>query len=179
MFDYWKSKLQENDFEKFSFLINNGVNRSSLKFLIDFYFKIINTRGLKQKLENIINHVSSDIKQNKDLDVFLAETFSKLINGLVFRFDTQYINDNEVEELNGQGITFKYFNRTISTSDDVIKSLFESNDSTIDVNKIVLEKYFKWIEYLRVSVLVNCGFVSFNEEANDKLKGILQSLKVD
>ena len=45
----------------------------------------------------------------------------------------------------------------------------------MDVNTIALEKYNRWIELLRISLLINSGFVTYDEAENNALKALLEA----
>ena len=60
--------------------------------------------------------------------------------------------------------TGKYFNVKTGT-------LFDN--TKMDVNTIALEKYNRWIELLRISLLINSGFVDYDEAENNALKLLL------
>lgn len=173
--NYWNSKLSNP--ANFEYFIKNGLTQTSLAFLTTHYNEIIQNRKLRDKLERILNEIVSEINLNHGIEEFLGETFSLIINDIVINFDINYLSDDEVNEVNNLPITkhYKNYNITPSTESSVIENLFSDNNlESSHPNFIVLEKYNRWVEFLRISLLVNCGFVNYDEEANDKLKQTIQ-----
>ena len=124
----------------------------------------------------------SEIFINRDVEEFIAETFSLLINEIVINFDINYFTDEELAEINNLKITdnFKFYKKTILTDSKTIQDLFENNSNeSSNANSLLLDKYNKWIEYFRISLLVNCGFVNYNEQANSQLKGLINDFKLN
>jgi hypothetical protein len=174
--NYWENKI--NSPVHFEYFIGNGISGNTLSFIADHWAKIIESRGLKDKLERILNEVVSETATNRGIEEFLAETFSLLINEIVINFDLNYFTKEELEEVENfkNNSDLRFYKKAIATDPKTIQKLFEDNtDETTSVNSIVLEKYNKWIEYFRISLLVNCGFVSYDEQANDRLKEIMDS----
>jgi hypothetical protein len=175
LLDYWRNYLEKNELEKFSYFITSGVSKESLHFLIEFYFRLVAQRGIKVKLEYIINDITSDTENNRGVEEFLAELFTIIINEIVFNFDNSYFTTDEINEINKLNYNFKFFNVQKENETNHIRSLFEDNKELADVNQVVLEKYNKWIETLRISLLINSGFVDYDEDANIQLKNLVSN----
>jgi hypothetical protein len=176
LLEYWGTKI--NNQSNLEYFIANGLTQSSTAFLAAHFSKIIENRGLKDKLERILNDVVSETVTNRGVEEFLAETFSLLINEIVINFDINYFTEEELVEIKNLNMNnnFKFYNKTIPTDKKTIQDLFENNtDELSNVNKIVLDKYNKWIEFFRISLLVNCGFVNYDEQANNKLKELINT----
>lgn len=173
-FEYWKENITKNELEKFSYFLKNGITKNSILFLIDFYEKIINQRNIKSKYEQIVNNVISNIESNKEITIFLSETFTLIINDIIYNFDKKYIQQDEINELEKFNLNLKYYNNTTETvTDEQLKQLFEDTEESIDVQKVILGKYNKWIDLLRIATITNSGFVTYDEAANNQLKSIL------
>ena len=178
LLDNWSAKI--NNPSHLDYFITNGLSRSSLDFLCDHFSKIIKYRGFENKLELILNDMVSEIFINKDVEEFIAETFSLLINEIVINFDINYFSSEELVEMDNLkgNNNFNFYNKTITTDQITIHNLFENTtDELSSVNRIVLDKYNKWIEFFRISLLVNCGFVSYDEQANNQLKELIHNFK--
>jgi hypothetical protein len=173
---YWESKI--NNTSNIESFITNGLSQNSIFFLANHLSTIIDRRGLQDKLELILNDIVSETNTNRGVEEFVAETFSLLINEIVINFDINYFTNEELLEVENlkTNNNFKFYNKTILTDQKTIEGLFESNsDEFSNVNRILLDKYNKWIEYLRISLLVSCGFVSYDEQANNQLKGLINN----
>lgn len=174
--NYWISKISNSS--KLEYFITNGISQNSLDFFINHLSKIIKSRGVKEKLERILNDVVSETNTNRGMEEFLAETFSLVINEFVFNFDINYFSDEELVELENllTNNNFKFYKVTKDTNQKAIQDLFENNsDELSSVNKIILDKYNKWIEFFRISLVVNCGFVNYDEASNNQLKELINN----
>ena len=93
-------------------------------------------------------------------------------------FDLNYFTNDELVEIENliSNNNFNFYNPTKIIDANTIQNLFENNtDERTTVNSVVLEKYNKWIEFFRISLLVNCGFVNYDEKANHQLKELVNS----
>lgn len=174
--NYWHKKISNTS--NYDFFLNHGISQNSLSFIAEHLTKIIENRGLKDKLERILNDIVSETTTNRGIEEFLAETFTLLINEIVINFDLNYFTNDELLEIENlkANNNFNFYNKTLATDQQTIQNLFENNtDEKTNANSIVLEKYNKWIEFFRISLLVNCGFVSYDEKANNQLKELIYS----
>ena len=174
--NYWEVKISKAS--NFDYFISNGLSQNSLSFITEHWIKIINNRKIKIKLERILNDVVSETATNRGVEEFLAETFSLIINEIVINFDLNYFTNEELVEIEDlkSNNTFNFFNPTKIIDSTTIQNLFENNtDERTTGNSVVLEKYNKWIEFFRISLLVNCGFVNYDEKANNQLKELVNS----
>lgn len=172
--NYWGSKI--SNASNFDYFISNGLSQNSLSFLADHWINIIDNRNIKIKLERILNDVVSETATNRGVEEFLAETFSLIINEIVMNFDLNYFTSEELVEIENlkSNNNFNYYHPTTVVDVNSIENLFENNvDEKTTVNSVVLEKYNKWIEFFRISLLVNCGFVNYDENANNQLKALM------
>lgn len=177
LLNYWETKVRK--LTDSAYFHNKELTQSGAAFIADHLIKIIANRGLKDKLERILNDVVSEISSNHGVEEFLAETFSLLINEIIINFDINYFTPEEQVEIENfsVGNNFEFYKKSKITDQKTIQELFEGNsEKTSDSNRIVFDKYNKWIEYLRISSLVNCGFVSYDENANNQLKGLIDEL---
>lgn len=174
--NYWISKISV--LENYNMLYSNGLTKNSISFLIDHFKKIIKNRNLENKIEMILNEVISETETNRGIEEFLAETTCLLINDIIINFDLNYFLKEEIIELNNLKIAsnFKFYNTTPDKNTINLERIFNGDDSS-NSTLIVLDKYNKWIEYFRISLLVNCGFVNYNEFANNQLKSIIADFK--
>jgi hypothetical protein len=175
--DHWLKKIiNPADLDYFT---SNGISRTNLGFLTEHLSKIIAGRGLKKKLERILNDIVSDIFIDHTIKVFLAETFALLVNEIVINFDIHYFTGEELAEVDQLTVnnSFKFYKKLISIDAKTIENLFGDDGDHYSVNRIVLDKYNKWIESFRISSLVNCGFVNYDEQANSDLRVLINEFK--
>lgn len=174
----WESKI--NNPSNLDYFLSNGISQNSIAFLASHLYSIINNRGLNDKFERILNEIISETDSNRGVEEFISETFSLLINEIVINFDINYFTPEELIEIDNLNMnnSFKFYNKVKTIDDKSIHKLFDDNtDNQFNTNQILLDKYNKWIEYFRLSLLVNCGFVSYDEQANNQLKGLINDYK--
>ena len=150
-----------------------GISINNIDFLTDHLLVLIKKREVKQKLIKILDEVISEINHNQNNEAFLAETFALIINDFVYNFDIHYLSEEERTELKNviNNYSNSYFDKKSLQDSDTIASLFDNTN--LDVKTIALEKYNRWIEFLKLSLLVNSGFVNYDEGANEELKSIV------
>ncbi|MEG0930260.1 MULTISPECIES: virulence factor SrfC family protein [Weeksellaceae] len=175
IFENWKSKIM--NFSNYQYFTNNGLSQSSIVFLADHLFSIVKNRNIESKLTKVLNDIVSETESNRGIEEFLAETFSTIINDITINFDLDFFSKDEISEINKmpnyrQFINYQKFN--LEPNND-LSDLFEES-AILNSEAIMLEKYNKWIEFLRISLLVNCGFVNYDEQANLQLKSYIQNL---
>ena len=162
---YWMNQLDNS--EHFKALTDKNINLSHIEFVVEHLKNILTKRKIEDKLILILNEVISEIGVNRGTESFLAETFALIINDLAFSFDMNFVTEEEKSEIKNMAQSTRYFDKRNPTDDQTIASLFET--TALNANKISLEKYNRWIEFLRISLLINSGFVNYDEKANLRL----------
>ena len=171
--------MDENKWEDFT---RYNITKNNIEAITDHYKTLIKKRNIPEKLIKIFDNRVSEIKGIQGEEVFMAETFALLINDIVYNFDMQFLSGEESREIKEMDTrkSYIYFQQTSPTDDVTLASLFD-NDK-MNVNSVALEKYNRWIEFLRISLLINSGFITYDEAENDALKDLLAQytdLKID
>lgn len=168
--DNWLSEI--NDLDQYSDLIALGLNKSNLTFVLFYLQEVTQKRKIEDKLVKVLDNVVSEININHGHEAFLAETFALIINELVINFDLNYFTDEERAEARSilAGNPNSFYERRLDTSAQTLSALFDNDQ--IDVRAISLQKYNKWIECLRISLLVNAGYINYDEHANRELQDL-------
>jgi hypothetical protein len=172
MLDHWYEQLDNNTYEDFTQYM---IGKHNIVAVVDHLKTIVQKRGIAQRLTKLFDNRISEIKGIQGEEVFMAETFSLLINTIVYDFDMQFLSTEEYREIK-QMVSDKphsFFARENPTDEATIAALFDN--SKMDVNTIALEKYNRWIELLRISLLINSGFVTYDEAENNALKALLEA----
>lgn len=167
--DYWLEQIL--NLERFNFFYELGLTKGNVQFLIDHLKLILDKRKISAKLINILNDVVSQIQLNHGHEVFLSETFSLIINDLVFGFDLSYFSDEEQNEAEGMRSHLTFYQHIKDISSPTIAKLFDN--TSLDIRSITLEKYNKWIEFFRISLAINAGSINYDEEANQELSSLI------
>ena len=179
LIEHWFKQMDENKWEDFT---RYNITKNNIEAITDHYKTLIKKRNIPEKLIKIFNNRVSEIKGIQGEEVFMAETFALLINDIVYNFDMQFLSGEESREIKEMDTrkSYIYFQQTSPTDDVTLASLFD-NDK-MNVNSVALEKYNRWIEFLRISLLINSGFITYDEAENNALKDLLAQytdLKID
>jgi len=168
----WLTKI--NNLDQYKDFIAHGLNRNSLIFVVSYFKELLKKRNVASKIVILLNDIISEIDVNHGYEIFLTETFSLVINELIFNFDVNYFTEEEKEEARNilASNPNRFFERQFDTSASAVSALFDAEH--IDVRVIALQKYNKWIEYLRLSLLVNAGYIDYDEQANQELKLLVE-----
>lgn len=163
----WKNKLANID--HFKNQLELGLSKNSLVFVTDHLLTILSKRKISVKIVKILDEVVSQILVNHGHEDFLSETFSLVFNDIAFNLDTNFFTDEERKEAASivASTSNSFFGRKQDISAQSIAALFDTNN--LDVRAIALEKYNRWIEFLRLSLLVNTGSIDYDEVANHEL----------
>ncbi len=170
--DSWLAKI--NNLDRYNDFIGYGLHRNSLIFVLSYFKELLKKRNLAARITRLLNDIISEIDVNHGYEIFLTETFALVINELIFNFDVNYFTDEEREEARNilASNPNRFFERQLDTSAHAISALFDAEQ--LDVRVIALQKYNKWIEYLRLSLLVNAGYIDYDEQANKELKFLVE-----
>nr|WP_314558878.1 virulence factor SrfC family protein [uncultured Capnocytophaga sp.] len=171
MLENWRKQLTNNPFTEFT---QYNITKSNIEAITEHYQTIIKKRNIEDKLVKVFDNMVSEIKGIQGEEVFMAETFALLLNDIIYNFDMQFISSDEAREIKEmlKDKPHTYFLRENMTDDNTIATLFDN--TKMDVNTIALEKYNRWMELLRISLLINSGFVNYNETENNTLKALLE-----
>ncbi|TDS12359.1 virulence factor SrfC family protein [Sphingobacterium paludis] len=170
--DSWLAKIDNLD--QYNVFIDNGIHRNSLIFLVSYFKELLKKRKVVDRIVRLLNDIISEIDVNHGYEIFLTETFALVINELIFNFDVNYFTEEEKEEARSilASNPNRFFERKLDTSSHAISALFDAGQ--LDVRTTALQKYNKWIEYLRLSLLVNAGYIDYDEQANQELKLLVE-----
>jgi hypothetical protein len=174
----WKERISNK--EEFNYFATNNILFSDIMVVTSHLEQIMTTRKIEEHLVKIIDDVVSEVELNQGIEDFIAEMVSAAINDVVINFDMNYIDSETMLEVNDQSILS--MNRFFSSKKADIEyneldKLFDQ-DKYKDSKLIMLQKYNKWIESLRTSMLINCGFAKYDIRANTELLNLISDLNV-
>lgn len=167
-----------NQEERFKYFTLNNVKFSNISFINEHLIEILERRKIAKHLIKITNDITSEVEDNHGVEEFLAETMALPINDMVLNFDVPYFGGdvkNEFMEVVGSR-SFPYYEKMDDEPDSNIEHLFE-RELIADSASLRLNKYNEWLEFLKVSLLVNSGFANYDTEANEELLRLLENLK--
>jgi hypothetical protein len=171
LLDNWYERVSQNSYDDFT---QYNISKIHIDEILSHYQTIIKKRNVVEKLVKVFDNMVSEIKGIQGEEVFMAETFALLLNDIIYNFDMQFVSSEEAREIKEmyKDKTLQYFGKEPMTDEATIASLFDN--SKMDVNTIAFEKYGRWLELLRISLLINSGFVSYDEAENNTLKALIE-----
>lgn len=162
------------------FISNNlGLKENQVEFLFSHYKTIFELKGYKSKLSTIFSSVLNEIEQNRGREEFLAETTCLVINDLVNNFDINDLSQETLLEIENIASTYnidcQFLKKSeVVLSDERLSEFFDSN--LIESNDLPIQKYSLWVNKFKISVLASCGFVEYDEVANNELMNLISKI---
>ena len=179
----WKvENLSINNLQEF---IQLGISTNVIEHLIEHYVTAIERFDLKEKLTKRFEKKISDYSSNRGIEEYLSEISAYLLNDFIVNFGIRYLSSEELNEIQEVGVQYNLdFKEAINfeeknISDQELKNLFDQiSDTNLDELLItswspLLKNYNLWFSKLKISMLANCGFVNYDEIANNELKILL------
>jgi len=176
IFNGWEQQWNANYSRK-----HLGISEVQYNFLGSHYKKLFILRGLKTKLLAIFTSVLNELESNRGSEEFLSEVVALIINDMVNNFDINILTKDMLSDIEGISKAYNLdFNnlqrKNNNTSDNKdIANFF--NDSKSSSLNLAIEKYSSWINKLKISVIASCGFIDYDEAANNELKSIIFDIK--
>jgi hypothetical protein len=179
----WKvENLSINNLQNF---IELGISTNVIEHLIEHYSTAIERFDLKEKLNKRFEKKISDYSSNRGIEEYLSEISAYLLNDFILNFGIRYLSSDELHEIQEVGVQYNLdfkevikFEEKIITDQD-LKQLFDQiSDNNLDELLVtswspLLKNYNLWFAKLKISMLANCGFVNYDEIANNELKVLL------
>lgn len=171
---FWENQWRNN--HNFNLL---GLKETQIEFLFSHYKRLFELKGYKSKLSTIFSSVLNEIEQNRGREEFLSETTCILINDLINNFDINQLNRDTLSEIETISKTYNIDCQFLKTSENTLndEKLIQLFDNQQEISDLPIYKYSLWINKFKVSVLASCGFVEYDENANNELMSIISRVK--
>jgi hypothetical protein len=179
----WKSEnLSINNLQNF---IELGISTNVIEHLIEHFSTAIERFDLKEKLTKRFVKKISDYSSNRGIEEYLSEISAYLLNDFILNFGIRYLSNEELHEIQEVGVQYNLDLKEAinfeekSISDQELKNLFDQiSDNNLDELLVtswspLLKNYNLWFSKLKIGMLANCGFVNYDEIANNDLKVLL------
>jgi hypothetical protein len=173
IYEKWEKKCISN-YAK----INHGITEVQFDFLFSHYKKLYILRGIKTQLTAVFTAVLNEIESNRGSEEFLAEVYAAVINYMVNNFDINILTKDMLSEIEVisklYNLDFKFLESGNKNKSFDLSQFFE-DDSSASLN-LVVNKYSTWINKFKISVMASCGFVDYDEFANNEIKAIITNI---
>jgi len=157
-----------------------NLSAQHYEFLLTHYTKIYFSKDFEKQIQKIFSATIKELESNRGFEEFLSESVALIFNDLINNFDSNQLTIEEIEEFQSVKNSFNIDSSYLNIKEVVINNQeLEKIFSSIIDNKIELPliRYNSWINKLKISSLISCGFVDYDEVANNQLSSIIESFK--
>lgn len=188
LIELWKKEnLSIANFQEF---IQMGISTNVIENLIEHYLTTFERFELKEKLISKFDKKVANYSLSRGHEEYLSEISTYVLNDFIVNFGLRYLGKEELEEIN---LVAKQYDLDFSPilefyekriEDKELKELFDQisdnnfNDLLLSNWSPLLKIYNTWFAKLKISMLANCGFVNYDEIANNDLKVIISGLSL-
>tara|TARA_B110000285_G_scaffold235285_1_gene316073 strand:+ start:4125 stop:6893 length:2769 start_codon:yes stop_codon:yes gene_type:complete len=176
--ELWFKSLE---IDNFSVYAEYGLKTTILNSLVENLvntFEILNVRNI---LIDLFEKKTRMIEPGPNAIEYLAHVSSNYINEFVASFGMSFMSDERLEGLNDLGRDFDLDLSLLNEQTVVLeKSLIDIFDSPASVEQQsipLIENYSLFILKVRLALLSNCGFASYNVESNNELMEIINNIE--
>lgn len=193
--DYW---YDENlDLEKFSFFIDQGIEKRLLQRLFDSLRLNFDKLQLVDKMASYIRRYVDRVNRVDVAENMIAHTTAGVINKFVNSVGWDYYSKiekeklretNEVNQLNlyfpDEEVSFDVMDKSVITGlFDFMENFVENvNKRPLDTDTLykvpMIKSYRKWRELMRIAFIANCNIPTYNVEANRLLGELIEEIKL-
>jgi hypothetical protein len=175
LFNKWASEL---NFEN-----NNNISKGIYEDILDILNSTIKQLELKNHLQKQFENKTTGIHIERPIEENLASIFCYTFNEFVSNIGFNFIDHKDLNEIGENLPSLRSNIQNLMTH--------KSNHSSISLNDLfnhsanvsaemeynpMLENYTNFIFKLKVALMLNCGFVNYDVEANAELGSILDQL---
>jgi hypothetical protein len=165
-----------------------GISSNVIENLIAHYLTTFERFELKEKLISKFDKKVANYSLSRGHEEYLSEISTYILNDFIVNFGVRYLGKEELEEINSVAKQYDLDFSSIldfkekKIEDNELKELFDQisdnnfNDLLLSNWSPLLKIYNTWFAKLKISMLANCGFVNYDEIANNDLKVIISGL---
>ena len=183
--DHWKLKISWENFQTF---FQAGLTKSVFELYVENLFKTFSLLHLGDQLVELFRKKIHVVKYTRESEEYLASVSTALLNEFVTNFGYNFISIeklNDIEELKGDFpvdfLMLKSENNSVTEKE--LKDLFEGMGNKLNQSSSQLSDAFRqYIQKIKVVLLSNCGFVSYDIQSNIQLSEIvvrMEQLNID
>ena len=174
----WKSVLSLNQFEKY---FKMGLDKNSLDQLLANLLETFDRLNVRDDLINLFEQKTRLIHAPSDTEEYLASIITEYVNDFVSNFGFNFMKDNRLDEVVSVAKIYQQDLSLITRENSKSKELllldiYNKMDSIDNVPPPLIENFRVFILKMKLAMLSNCGFVSYDLEQNEKLEQLLQRL---
>ncbi|MBM3453615.1 MAG: ABC transporter ATP-binding protein [Bacteroidetes bacterium] len=182
LFVKWKSAIQ---YDNFSELIAAGLSRNTFDFLIDTLITTIDHLNLQEFLVTHVEKKTQRLQMGRDSEEFLASLCTHYINDFLVNVGFNYMSQERLDELVSIAHSYNInvqllFDEQEFLDKAAIKDFFNAERTTehtaIADFAYMIASYNKFLLKVKLAILSNCGFVSYDIQANNQLSQLLDKM---
>jgi len=176
--DEWQSVLNLN---RLAHYIDLGLDKNALDQLITNLLETFQRLNVRNELIALFEQKTRLIHAPSDTEEYLASIITEYINDFVSNFGFNFMKDDRLEELLSIAQIYKQDMRlitrdSIEDKEDQLLLIYNKMDSVDNVSPPLRENFRLFILKMKLAMLSNCGFVTYDMEQNDSLKRLINQL---
>jgi hypothetical protein len=164
-----------------SHYIDLGLDKNALDQLITNLLETFQRLNVRNELIALFEQKTRLIHAPSDTEEYLASIITEYINDFVSNFGFNFMKDDRLEELLSIAQIYKQDMRlitrdSIEDKEDQLLLIYNKMDSVDNVSPPLRENFRLFILKMKLAMLSNCGFVTYDIEQNDSLKVLINQL---
>lgn len=176
--DEWQNVLNLN---RLSHYIDLGLDKNALDQLITNLLETFQRLNVRNELIALFEQKTRLIHAPSDTEEYLASIITEYINDFVSNFGFNFMKDDRLEELLSIAQIYKQDMRlitrdSIEDKEDQLLLIYNKMDSVDNVSPPLRENFRLFILKMKLAMLSNCGFITYDIEQNDSLKVLINQL---
>ena len=174
----WKEILDLNRLERY---VKMGLDKNTLDQLIINLQETFQRLNVRDELISLFEQKTRLIHAPSDTEEYLASIATEYINDFVSNFGFNFMKDDRMEEILAIA---KEYNQDLSlitrehvtNKEEVLLNIYNKLDSIDNVAPPLVDNFRLFVLKMKLAMLSNCGFISYNVEQNKSLELLINNL---
>jgi hypothetical protein len=176
--DEWRNVLNLN---RLTHYVDLGLDKNALDQLIENMLETFQRLNVRNELINLFEQKTRLIHAPSDTEEYLASIITEYINDFVSNFGFNFMKDDRLEELLSIAQIYKQDMTLITRvskedKEAQLLEIYNKLDSIDNVSPPLRENFRLFILKMKLAMLSNCGFVTYDMQQNDSLKELIHQL---
>lgn len=176
----WRKKMMLDHFQSF---FDAGLGMSVFNSFVDSLMETFELFRMKERLIEIFQSKIQTITNKRYAEDYLATITSAILNEFISNFGYTFIPHEQLDEIKVLSQTYPINLNVLerqskAISEAELQNLFDlEGKSTLSVASHLTEGFQSYMQKIKVALLNNCGYVSYDVEVNDQLKDIIHQIE--
>jgi hypothetical protein len=176
--DEWRNVLNLN---RLTHYVDLGLDKNALDQLIENLLETFQRLNVRNELIILFEQKTRLIHAPIDTEEYLASIITEYINDFVSNFGFNFMKDDRLEELLSIAQIYQQDMTLITRvskedKEAQLLEIYNKLDSIDNVSPPLRENFRLFILKMKLAMLSNCGFVTYDMQQNDSLKELIHQL---